>query len=130
MIHDEGRGQRVRIAIAQRKIGKIHALAVDLGVSVAAVSRWQNGGQMSLDAAVQLSKRLDVSLDWLLLGEGALDRPQDTLLSSEEVSLIEALRQRPVAIRRALAQLVQVIPPDAATSHYREPGDPELDAAP
>lgn len=68
MAHDPARGKRIREAISQNKVRKIHALAAELEVSVAAVSRWQNGGHASLESVCSLAEVLDVSLDWLLLG--------------------------------------------------------------
>lgn len=70
MQRDIQRGRRIRKAIASSKIVKAYALAVEMDVSIAAVSKWQNGGEISLHNACELARLTDVSLDWLLLGRG------------------------------------------------------------
>jgi transcriptional regulator with XRE-family HTH domain len=111
MPHNPARGRRVRDAIAQRKIRKTHALAAELGVSVAAVSRWQNGGHLSLESACALAAHLDVSLDWLLLGRGTIDWHRDSTISAGELSWVLTLRARPERIRTLLIDLAEAIPP-------------------
>ena len=72
---------RVAALEAQREVGarlrqamRGHVpkqVAADLGVSVAALSRWQHGHPIMLRYAAALCSRLDVSADWLLLGRGS-----------------------------------------------------------
>ncbi|QLF69836.1 helix-turn-helix transcriptional regulator [Peteryoungia desertarenae] len=112
MTENKARGQRIRQAMAKRKIGKAHALAAELHVSVAAVSRWQNGGDLSLDNACALAETLDISLDWLLLGRGTLDWHRDNLINPRELEWILALRERPAKIRKLVVELVEVIKPE------------------
>lgn len=112
MAHDSARGRRIREAIAQRKIRKVHALAAELNVSVAAVSRWQNGGHTSLENACALARLLDVSLDWLLLGRGTMDWHRDSTISATELQWVLALRRRPAVIRSRLIDLLEAIPPE------------------
>lgn len=73
MSRDIQRGKRIRKAISTSKIVKAYALAAELNVSIAAVSKWQNGGEISLNNACELAVVTDVSLDWLLLGRGQAD---------------------------------------------------------
>lgn len=73
MSRDIQRGKRIRKAISSSKIVKAYALAAELNVSIAAVSKWQNGGEISLSNACELAVATDVSLDWLLLGRGQSD---------------------------------------------------------
>ncbi|MGV1836911.1 helix-turn-helix domain-containing protein [Rhizobium rhizogenes] len=112
MAHDPARGRRIRQAISQRKIRKVHALAAELNVSVAAVSRWQNGGHTSLESASALARVLDVSLDWLLLGRGTMDWHRDSTISATELQWVLALRSRPATIRSRLLDLLEAIPPE------------------
>ncbi|EHS53405.1 helix-turn-helix domain protein [Rhizobium sp. PDO1-076] len=111
MSHDPARGRRVRDAILQRHIHKTLALAAELDVSAAAVSRWQNGGHLSLESACALAELLDVSLDWLLLGRGTIDWHRDNSVSPAEIGWIVGLRARPARIRRLLVELLEAIPP-------------------
>ena len=112
MTHDLARGRRIREAISRGKFRKVHALAAELNVSVAAVSRWQNGGHTSLESACALGHLLDVSLDWLLLGRGTMDWHRNSPISTTELQLVLALRDRPAAARSNLMGLVESIPPE------------------
>lgn len=51
MTRDLNRGKRIRKAISTSKIVKAYALAAEINVSIAAVSKWQNGGEISLNNA-------------------------------------------------------------------------------
>ncbi|MFK0165197.1 helix-turn-helix domain-containing protein [Rhizobium sp. NPDC090279] len=112
MAHDPARGRRVREAISRREIRKVHALAAELNVSVAAVSRWQNGGHTSLESACALAQLLDVSLDWLLLGRGTMEWHKNSTISQTELQWVLALRSRSAMIRAGLINLLQAIPPE------------------
>ena len=111
MSHDPARGRRVRDAILQRHIHKTLSLAAELDVSAAAVSRWQNGGHLSVDSACARAERVVVSLDWLLLGRGTIDWHRDNSVSPAEIGWIVGLRARPARIRRLLVELLEAIPP-------------------
>ncbi|WP_019645307.1 helix-turn-helix domain-containing protein [Novispirillum itersonii] len=106
MSFDDHRGKRIRLAMAYRNKTKTHALAAELDVSVAAISRWQNGGHLSLDSACNLARALDVSLDWLLLGRGTLDWHQDERVTAEELSSITSLRRYPPKVKSLLVELI------------------------
>ena len=67
------RGRRIRQAMARRGVGKHCVLAAALGVTEGAVSRWCQGGQMTLANTVALCEYLDVSADWLLMGRGDME---------------------------------------------------------
>lgn len=112
MAHDPARGKRIREAIAKRNIRKVHAVAAELEVSVAAVSRWQNGGHASLESVCSLAKLLDVSLDWLLLGRGTMDWHNDKTISAVELQWVLLLRSRSATLQSRLIALLQAIPPD------------------
>ncbi len=49
MSRNHARGKRIREAIALKNVRKSQALAAELDVSAAAVSRWQSGGPVSLE---------------------------------------------------------------------------------
>ena len=66
-------GKRLEQALRRSGIGKLHALAVEIGVDQSAISRWRQGLPISLPNAVALCRALDVSLDWLLTGRGMMD---------------------------------------------------------
>lgn len=69
------------------------ALALDLNVHESAISRWRKGGPMTLDNAAKLSEVLDISLDWLVLGRGDMDRHTAEPLRSGEVEILQSLRR-------------------------------------
>lgn len=59
-------------------------LCYDIGVSESTLSRWRSGRPFSLEHAVELSARLDTSLDHLLTGQSP---------SAEQSSFSSQLRQ-------------------------------------
>ncbi len=63
---------------------KQHALAFALGVNESTVTRWKRDGPMSLESAIALSQVLDISLDWFLVGSGAIDRNPDRSVAAAE----------------------------------------------
>lgn len=75
-------------------------IAAEVGVSTAAVSLWFRTGQVALRHLPKVSKLLNVSLEWLLTGEGeSHPRPaqvketDDTyMMSPDEARLLEYLR--------------------------------------
>ncbi|PZO05260.1 MAG: transcriptional regulator [Alphaproteobacteria bacterium] len=66
----ESWNERLDHALKLRRVRKLHALAVELGVDESAVSRWRRSPAISLANAVNLCRTLDISLDWLLTGRG------------------------------------------------------------
>lgn len=78
------RGQRLVEAMNKRGMRKQHALAYAVGVNESTVTRWKHDGPMSLENAIALCAALDISLDWFLLGSGAMDRPSARLRERAE----------------------------------------------
>jgi transcriptional regulator with XRE-family HTH domain len=66
-------GERLQQALRWRRIRKLHALAVEIGVDQSAISRWRKGQPISLPNAISLCRALDISLDWLVTGRGAME---------------------------------------------------------
>ncbi len=112
MANDPVRGKRIREAISRSHIRKVHAVAAELNVSVAAVSRWQNGGHTSLESVCLLAELLDVSLDWLLLGRGTMDWHTDSTISTGELHWVLLLRNRSSKLQSLFISLLQAIPPE------------------
>lgn len=108
---DRKRGERLHRAMIARDQRKMMALAAELNISPAAVSKWKQGHAMSIDHACRLSDILEVSLDWLLMGKDADERPQvKWKLSHPEIDLVENLRSRPARITQLVAALISEIP--------------------
>lgn len=82
-----------------RGIGKQDALAYELGVHPSAISRWKEGGPISLASAIELCSRLEISLDWLVLGRGAMGLSPDDALEVVEINGAASLIAAFVAIR-------------------------------
>jgi phage repressor protein C with HTH and peptisase S24 domain len=57
-----------------RAITKLSALAAAVGVTESAISRWCHDGQMTTNNVVSLCEILSISIDWLLLGSGPMQR--------------------------------------------------------
>lgn len=113
MSHDIRRGARIRHALKKSKIVKAHALAAELNVSVAAVSKWQNGGHISRQSACDLAQALDTSLDWLLLGRCSYDWHKYSKLSPTEIQWITSMRNKPESIHQLVTGLLNVLPQTA-----------------
>ncbi|MGE7367664.1 helix-turn-helix domain-containing protein [Neorhizobium sp. NPDC001467] len=107
---DRARGDRLRQAVGARGPQKIMALAADLDISPAAVSKWMHGHAMSIDNAQRLSDLLGISLDWLLSGAPKEIDASGARLSGMERELIEHLRERPPHILPMLTRLIREIP--------------------
>ncbi len=89
------RGDRLTDALKARKVPKLYALAVDMGVDESAISRWKKNGAISTDHVARLCDVLDISVDWLLLGRGNMDSPKRFSASAHERELIALLRALP-----------------------------------
>lgn len=76
-----------------RGVSKMMALAHDLNVNESAISRWRQDGAMSLANAARVAEVLDISMDWLILGRGAMDIHKTPDLKTEEFELIQAVRR-------------------------------------
>jgi transcriptional regulator with XRE-family HTH domain len=105
------RGERLSQAIKGRGITKMLPLAADLRVHESAISRWRKDGSMTLDNAVRLSEVLDVSLDWLILGRGDMDRHKGQAPRADETALVDlSHRFQPAALDHLVAFLKSVAP--------------------
>lgn len=113
MDDNRDRGHRIRRAMKVRQFTKVQALASELNVSIASVSRWQNSGEISLEHICLLAERLDVSLDWLLLERGTLDFHKGIEFDPAELQHIEGLRAQNKKTRAALLELVRVLKEEA-----------------
>src|SRR5262245_50415842 len=89
----DGFAARLRTALRARRIPKLQAIAEDIGVSQSAISRWQNGGHISLESLVRLCTYLDVSADWLLLDRGHAQAHRDVTPTATEIELLMLLRE-------------------------------------
>lgn len=90
---------------------KATALAANLNISPAAITKWTQGHSMSIDHACDLAVVLDVSLDWLLMGRNGPDWLRPDELTKVELDLIDQLRARPTRFGHLLNALVREIPP-------------------
>lgn len=107
---DRDRGKRIEQAMATRGRRKAMALAAELDISPAALTKWKQGHAMSLENACRLAELLDVSMDWLMLGRNAPDWLQANQLNTQEADLIDRLRRRPAHIIQLFAALLTEIP--------------------
>jgi len=107
---DRQRGARLREAMAARGDLKMMAMAAEMGVSQAALSKWRQGHAMSVDHASRLCAMLGVSLDWLLTGRFAQGGERHPPISATERELLALLGRRPERIAQRLIDLVAEIP--------------------
>lgn len=107
--------ERLEHALKLRRVRKLHALAVELGVDESAVSRWRRSRAISLGNAVNLCCALDISLDWLLTGRGHIlaHRSDATLTERFAVEVFVDLPEaRAAEAIRALLLLARALAPD------------------
>lgn len=81
-------GTRLKVALQAREIGKHYALAVELGVHESAISRWQKGRSISVPHLIALCQTLDISIDWLLTGQGSMMQHKLPSVDSAEATRI------------------------------------------
>jgi transcriptional regulator with XRE-family HTH domain len=101
-------GERLQQALRRRRIRKLHALAVEIGVDQSAISRWRKGRPISLPNAISLCRALDISLDWLVTGRGAMDTHRLAAPGSFDVVVAvfgELTANEATAVRHTLAVL-------------------------
>lgn len=91
---DVVRGRRIQQAIELRNWRKLTALAAALGVNESALTRWRQGGSISLESAANLCRALDVSLDWLVLGRGTPEHHKRSEVERELANLFHSLPPR------------------------------------
>ncbi|MDI1328365.1 MAG: helix-turn-helix transcriptional regulator [Brevundimonas sp.] len=108
--------ERLGEALRQRRIGKLQALAAELGVDESAISRWRRGPAISIANAIRLSQTLDVSLDWLVTGRGHIDAHREAAPAVERLAreLFPGLPSgRALIAARALLDLTEAVDPRA-----------------
>ena len=103
------RGARLKQAMIIRGHRKAMALAADLNISPAAITKWTQGHAMSVDHACNLARVLDISLDWFLMGRNGPDWLLPDHLTEVELDLIGELRARPPRIAKLLITLTREI---------------------
>ncbi|WP_428424451.1 helix-turn-helix domain-containing protein [Pararhizobium sp.] len=107
---DRARGDRLKQAMTASGHRKATALAAELSISPAAITKWTQGHAMSVDHARNLAALLNVSLDWLLMGRNGPDWLRPGQLSELEIDLIGKLRERPTRITKLLIGLTTEMP--------------------
>jgi len=109
---DLERGKRLQEAIEARGIKKMYVFAMELAVSESTVSRWKTGAPITVENLIRLCGRIDISVDWLLLGRGHMDGHQHFSVNGAERRLLELLRPLPDRLFRRLVLLVESISED------------------
>lgn len=66
--------KRLEWAMKVRRIGKMYTLATAMDVDESAISRWRHNKPISTANLVKLCTVLKISADWLLSGEGDMNR--------------------------------------------------------
>lgn len=110
---DKQRGSRLEQAFKERQIAKTYVLAMELGVSESAVSRWKQGASITLNNARKLCLIVDISMDWLVLGRGGIDDHKRFTVSRSEREFLQKLRSAPEGFREHLK---------LAIDHLKTPG--------
>lgn len=103
------RGERLKYAMDIRGIGKMYIFAMEMQVSESTISRWVAGAPISLDNLVILCRKIDISIDWLLLGRGNMESHHKFSLNPTEKRLIKMLRSLPKALMMQIILLIESI---------------------
>jgi len=89
-------------------------LSTALGISPQTLSSWKSRESTPYAICVDIAERLDVSLDWLLMGEGPatrVDGPSrvecDDSLQPMEAEVIALLRELPEEDQRTVRSLIE-----------------------
>jgi transcriptional regulator with XRE-family HTH domain len=101
------RGERIRTAIQQRGVRKLTALAAEIGVTEGALTRWRQGGPMSLESGIRFCQVLDISLDWLAMGRAHYENHKERAVSQDRLRLLMALDALPPGSEEQLAKLLE-----------------------
>jgi transcriptional regulator with XRE-family HTH domain len=106
-MHDpDGFARRLDLALRTRRIGKMYALAVALGVDESALSRWRRGKPISVGSLVRLCRHLRVSIDWLLTGSGSMEAAEPCAVEAWRSEIVADLASLDPTIRDRLADLI------------------------
>lgn len=70
-------GDRLIAAMKSHGINKQYLLADMLCVDQSAVTRWIAGKGMTIAHAIAICEKLNLSMDWLILGSGRMHRADD-----------------------------------------------------
>ena len=97
-------GQRLGEILKKRQI-KPMELARRAGVSAATVSYWQKGKNLNFEALDFLCCEMEVSLNWLINGQGSMDVAHSEI-TQEEAAMIRVLRHIGPNISLPLEQLL------------------------
>jgi transcriptional regulator with XRE-family HTH domain len=107
-------GMRLQHALRRRRIRKLHALAVEIGVDQSAISRWRKGLPIALTNAVSLCRALDISLDWLVTGRGVMEAHHVSSASSFDLAADLLFGNLTTSVAAALRQMLHTLSEAAA----------------
>ncbi|TFE65931.1 hypothetical protein A7Q09_10635 [Methylacidiphilum sp. Yel] len=111
--HDPNRGKRIKEALSARLCNKQLALAKELGIHECTICRWQQGKSISLKHAVLLCEKLDISMDWLILGRGEMNfhhnGKKGQNFQKVDFKDVDEFRKLPEDIYQALMSLLKEI---------------------
>jgi len=96
-------GSRLNEAIQAKGFNKLSAIAAEMNVNESTVSRWSNGGNISISHALQLCDILHVSMDWLFRG---ITHAQESCRHEEEFRELDKL---PENTRKALFLFINTL---------------------
>lgn len=104
-----GFADRLRQALELRGRQKRYALAAEIGVNASSVTRWLQGGPISMEHMVRLCDVLEISLDWLLLGRGSFELAVGEPLTPTEERLLALSRAMQEGTLEHLINLLQAL---------------------
>lgn len=101
-------GNRLRSAMKERNISNSN-MACLLEVSPATVSQWLMGKKFTTRALQNISEKLDLSINWLVFGEGHHRRTSSIVIDEQEEALLSIIQHIHIDLSRILSELIQKI---------------------
>jgi transcriptional regulator with XRE-family HTH domain len=108
---------RLLEAMADRGLPQTQVAAAKLGrVTQPAARKWAEGGLPDVDKIIDIAKRLDVSLDWLLTGEGPKHPPRYSSTDPHFEQMLSIWTGLDAEARKRLVDIAGLIEPGSKKS--------------
>jgi transcriptional regulator with XRE-family HTH domain len=103
---------RLLEAMADRGLPQTQVAAAKLGrVTQPAARKWAEGGLPDVDKIIAIAEKLDVSLDWLLTGDGPKHPPKYSESDPHFAQMLDLWSVMDADARKRLVEIATLLPP-------------------
>jgi transcriptional regulator with XRE-family HTH domain len=103
---------RLLEAMADRGLPQTQVAAAKLGrVTQPAARKWAEGGLPDVDKIIAIAEKLDVSLDWLLTGDGPKHPPKYSESDPHFAHMLDLWSHMDADARKRLVDIASLLPP-------------------